>query len=37
MIRRSDAEIEEEVGIPQGLPYLIGVVCMHEALLETSA
>ncbi len=37
MIRRSDEQIEEEVGIPQGLPYLIGLVCMHEALLETSA
>jgi hypothetical protein len=31
---RIDGQIEEEVGIPQGLPYLTGLVCMHEALLE---
>jgi hypothetical protein len=36
MDRRIDARIEEEVGIPQGLPYLTGLVCMHEALLELS-
>ena len=29
--------IEDELGIPQGLPYLTGLVCMHEALLELSA
>ena len=34
MDRRIDGQIEEEVGIPQGLPYLTGFVCMHEALLE---
>ena len=31
---RIDGQIEEEVGIPQGLPYLTGFVRMHEALLE---
>jgi hypothetical protein len=36
MDRRIDVRIEEEVGIPQGLPYLNGLVCMHEALLELS-
>jgi hypothetical protein len=36
MERRTDARIEEEVGIPQGLPYLSEFVCMHEALLELS-
>jgi hypothetical protein len=35
MHRRIDARIEDEVGIPQGLPYLTGFVCMHAALLET--
>ena len=34
MDRRIDGHIEEEVGIPQGLPYLTGFVCMNEALLE---
>jgi hypothetical protein len=37
MDRRIDAPIEEEVGIPQSLPYLTGFVCMHAALLETGA
>jgi hypothetical protein len=37
MNRPIDAPIEEEVGIPQGLPYLTGFVCMHETLLEVSA
>ena len=34
MDRRMDGHIEEEVGIPQGLPYLTGFVCMNEAPLE---
>ena len=34
MDRRIDAAIESGLGIPEGLPYLTGVVCMHEALLE---
>lgn len=33
---RIDRRIEDELGIPRGLPYLTGFVCMHEALLETS-
>ena len=32
-----DSRIERELGIPQGLPYLTGFVCMHEALLEAKA
>ena len=32
--RAIDAAIESELGIPEGLPYLNGFVCMHEALLE---
>jgi hypothetical protein len=35
--RCTDARIEEEVGIPQGLPYLTGFVGMHQALLELSS
>jgi hypothetical protein len=35
--RRIDAAIERELGIPEGLPYLTGFVCMHEALLEGAA
>ena len=35
MRSRISAEIEDELGIPQGLPTLTGFVCMHEALLET--
>ena len=37
MDRRIDAEIESELGIPEGLPYLTGLVCMQEALLEGAA
>ena len=37
MDRRIDAAIESELGIPEGLPYLTGFVCMHEALLEGAA
>ena len=37
MDRRIDAAIERELGIPEGLPYLTGFVCMHEALLEGAA
>jgi hypothetical protein len=33
---RIDARIEHELGIPQGLPYLTGFVCMHEALLDAT-
>jgi len=29
-----NARIEEELGIPKGLPYLTGFVGMHEALRE---
>lgn len=31
---RIDRRIEDEIGIPRGLPYLTGFVCMHEALLD---
>lgn len=31
---RIDARIEHELGIPRGLPYLTGFVCMNEALLD---
>ena len=34
MDRRIDGHIEEEVCIPQGLPYLTCFVCMNEAPLE---
>lgn len=34
---RIDRRIEDELGIPQGLPYLTGFVCMHEALLDAMA
>ena len=37
MDRRIDAAIESELGIPQGLPYLTGFVCMQEAFLEGAA
>ena len=37
MDRRIDAAIERELGISEGLPYLTGRVCMHEALLEGAA
>jgi len=37
MDRRIDAAIESELGIPEGLPYLTGFVCMHEALPEGAA
>ena len=37
MGRRIDAAIESELGIPEGLPYLTGFVCMQEALLEGAA
>ena len=37
MDRRIDAAIESELGIPEGLPYLTGFVCMHEALLKGAA
>ena len=37
MDRRIDAAIERELGIPEGLPYLSGFVCMQEALLEGAA
>jgi len=37
MSRRIDAWIESELGIPEGLPYLTGFVCMQEALLEGAA
>src|SRR5215207_5378747 len=37
MDRRIDAAIERELGIPKGLPYLTGLVCMQEALLEGAA
>src|SRR5215211_1582014 len=30
---RIDARIEHDLGIPRGLPYLTGFVCMHHALL----
>jgi hypothetical protein len=32
-----DGRMEEELGIPRGLPYLTGLVCMHEALLEVQS
>jgi hypothetical protein len=32
-----DRGIESELGIPHGLPYLAGFVCMYEALLEAKA
>src|SRR4051812_48022874 len=32
-----NARIEDELGIPQGLPYLTGLVCMQEALLQAKA
>jgi hypothetical protein len=35
--RRIDGAIESELGTPEGLPYLTGFVCMHEALLEGAA
>lgn len=35
--KRTDRQIEDELGIPDGLPYLTGLVCMHEARLEISA
>jgi hypothetical protein len=34
--RLIDGTVEDELGIPQGLPYLAGLVCMHEAFLEMS-
>lgn len=34
---RINRRIEDELGIPRGLPYLTGFVCMHEALLDTTA
>jgi hypothetical protein len=34
---RIDSRIEDELGIPQGLPYLTGFVCMHQALLDATA
>jgi hypothetical protein len=37
MDRRIDAAIESELGIPKGLPYLTGFVCMQEVLLEGAA
>jgi hypothetical protein len=37
MERLIDKRTEDEFGIPQGLPNLTGLVCMHEALLELSA
>jgi hypothetical protein len=37
MDRMIDAAIESELGIPEGLPYLTGFVCMHEAVLEGAA
>jgi hypothetical protein len=37
MGRAIDEPLEHELGIPQGLPYLTGLVCMHEALLQSSA
>jgi hypothetical protein len=37
MDRRIDATIESGLGIPEGLPYLTGFVCMHESLLEAAA
>ena len=37
MDRRIDAAIESELGIPEGLPYLTGFVCMQEVLLEGAA
>ena len=37
MDRRIDAAIESELGIPEGLRYLTGFVCMQEALLEGAA
>ena len=36
MRQRIDARIETELGIPEGLPYLTGFVCMHEALLAAA-
>jgi hypothetical protein len=36
MRRRIDSRIQDELGIPEGLPYLTGFVCMHEALLEAN-
>ena len=36
MRRRIDSRIQDELGIPEGLPYLTGFVCMHEALLEVN-
>ena len=34
---RIDARVERELGIPRELPYLTGLVCMHQALLEATA
>jgi len=37
MDRRIEAAIVSELGIPAGLPYLTGFVCMQAALLEGAA
>src|SRR5215204_271562 len=37
MRRRIDRRIEDELGIPRGLPYLTGFVCMHQAVLDAKA
>jgi hypothetical protein len=34
---RIDAATERELGIPEGLPYLTGFVCMHDSLPEGAA
>ena len=36
MRQRIESRIQDELGIPEGLPYLTGFVCMHEALLEAN-
>ncbi len=37
MKRRIDRGVESETGIPHGLPYLTGFVCLYEGLLDTSS
>jgi hypothetical protein len=36
MRQRIDSRIQDELGIPEGLPYLTGFVCMHEALPQVN-
>jgi hypothetical protein len=36
MNQEIDAQLADELGIPEGLACLIGFVCMHEALLQAA-